>query len=60
MALGAAAEILRQWGERINEIRPTIAADIRAVLSRFVTAGGSVRGPASVWIASARKPAQAR
>jgi hypothetical protein len=57
MALGPAAEILRQWGSRIDEIRPTIAADIREALSRFVTEDGSVRGPGSVWIASGRKPA---
>jgi len=57
MALGPAAEILRQWGDRIDEIRPTIAADIREVLSRFVTEDGSVRGPGSVWVVSGRKPA---
>jgi SAM-dependent methyltransferase len=60
MALGPAAEILRQWGDRIDEIRPVITADIREALSRFVTPDGSVRGPASVWIASARKPAAGR
>jgi SAM-dependent methyltransferase len=60
MDLGPAAEILRQWGDRIDEIRPTIAADVRQALSGFVTSDGSVRGPASVWIVSGRKPAQAR
>jgi hypothetical protein len=34
-----------------------IAADIREVLSRFVTEDGSVSGPGSVWIVSGRKPA---
>ena len=57
MALGPAAEILRQWGDRIDEIRPTITADIREVLSRFVAEDGSVRGPGSVWVVSGRKPA---
>ena len=57
MALGPAAEILRGWGDRIDEIRPTIAADIRQALSPFVTEDGSVRGLASVWIVSGRKPA---
>ncbi|HTU29462.1 MAG TPA: class I SAM-dependent methyltransferase [Solirubrobacteraceae bacterium] len=60
MALGPAAEILRQWGDRIDEVRPTIAADIREVLSRFVTDDGSVRGLCSVWVASGRKPAPSR
>jgi SAM-dependent methyltransferase len=60
MALGPAAEILRQWGDRIDEIRPTIAADIREALSQFVTEDGSVRGPASVWVVSGRKPASSR
>ena len=27
MALGPAAEVLRMWGDRVDEIRPTIAAD---------------------------------
>jgi hypothetical protein len=29
MALGPAAEVLRMWGERVDEIRPTIADDLR-------------------------------
>ena len=57
VALGPAAEILRQWGDRIDQIRPTIAADIRGVLAQFVTEDGSVRGPGSVWVVSGRKPA---
>lgn len=60
MELGPAAEILRQWGERIQEIRPAIAADIREALSQFVSEDGSVRGPASVWVVSGRKPASSR
>jgi SAM-dependent methyltransferase len=60
MALGPAAEILRQWGERIDDIRPKIATDIRQALAPFVTPDGSVRGPASVWIASGRKPVEAQ
>jgi hypothetical protein len=27
MALGPAAEVLRMWGDRVEEIRPKIAAD---------------------------------
>jgi SAM-dependent methyltransferase len=30
MALGPAAEVLRMWGERVDDIRPKIAADLRA------------------------------
>ena len=56
MALGPAAEILRQWGDRIDDVRPTIAAEIREVLSQFVAEDGSVQGPGSVWIVSGRKP----
>jgi SAM-dependent methyltransferase len=56
MAIGPAAEILRQWGDRIDEMRPVIAADIRKALEPFVADDGAVYGPASVWIASARKP----
>lgn len=54
MSLGPAAEILRQWGDRIDEIRPTIEADIRATLSDCVEDDGSVRAGGSVWIISAR------
>ena len=56
MSLGPAAEILRQWGDRIDEIRPTIEADIRATLSECVDDDGTVRAGGSIWIISARKP----
>ena len=54
MDLGPAAEVLRMWGGRIDEIRPKIAADLRAALGDFVQADGSVVAPASTWAISAR------
>ena len=40
--------------DRIDEIRPKIAADMRAALSDFVVEDGSVVAPASTWAISAR------
>ena len=54
MDLGPAAEVLRMWGERIDEIRPKIVADLRKALGDFVQADGSVVAPASTWAISAR------
>lgn len=56
MALGPAAEVLRMWGDRVNEIRPKIAADLRAALADFVVDGGPVVAPASTWAVTARAP----
>jgi SAM-dependent methyltransferase len=56
MSLGPAAEVLRQWGDRIDDIRPSIEADIRAALSEYVDDDGAVRAGGSVWIISARAP----
>jgi SAM-dependent methyltransferase len=55
MALGPAGEVLRLWGDRVDEIRPTIAAEIRDALAEFDGPDG-VMGPASTWILSARAP----
>ncbi len=55
MALGPAGEVLRLWGDRVDEIRPKIAAEISAALADFQTPDG-VYGPASTWIVSARAP----
>ncbi len=52
-ALGPAAELLRLWGERADEIRPRIEAELREALAEFVTEDGVV-GPASSWLVSAR------
>jgi ubiquinone/menaquinone biosynthesis C-methylase UbiE len=57
MALGPAAEVLRMWGKRVDEIRPKIAADLRAVLADYVVDGGAVVAPSSTWAVTARAPA---
>lgn len=54
MALGPAAEVLRMWGERVDEIRPTIADDLHKALADFVVDGGAVVAPASTWAVTAR------
>ncbi|MBS1676620.1 MAG: class I SAM-dependent methyltransferase [Actinobacteria bacterium] len=55
MAIGPAGEVLRLWGDRAEEIRPRIAAEIRAVLAQFATDDG-VLAPSSTWIISAVAP----
>jgi SAM-dependent methyltransferase len=57
MALGPAGEILRLWGDRVDEIRPEIAAKIRAAIVDFERPDG-VYAPASTWIITARVPGQ--
>jgi SAM-dependent methyltransferase len=56
MALGPAAEVLRGWGHRVDEIRPKIAADLRATLADYVVDGGAVVAPSSTWAVTARAP----
>ncbi len=56
MALGPAGEVLRLWEDRIDEIKPKIAADLREALAEFDGPDGVV-APASTWIVSARAPA---
>jgi ubiquinone/menaquinone biosynthesis C-methylase UbiE len=55
MALGPAGEVLRLWEDRIDEIRPKIAHDLREALNEFDTADG-VFAPASTWIIGATAP----
>jgi SAM-dependent methyltransferase len=55
-AIGPAAEVLRLWGDRVDEIRPTIEEELREALAEFVTDDGSVVGPSSSWIVSGRSP----
>ncbi|HEX5610908.1 MAG TPA: class I SAM-dependent methyltransferase [Solirubrobacterales bacterium] len=55
MALGPAGEVLRLWGDRVDEIRPTIAARLRETLAEFEGPDG-VSAPASTWIITARTP----
>jgi SAM-dependent methyltransferase len=55
MALGPAGEVLRLWEDRIDEIRPKIAAELREALTDFEGPDG-VHAPASTWIISAKAP----
>lgn len=55
MALGPAGEVLRLWEDRIDEIRPKIAAELRETLADFDGPDG-VFAPASTWIISAKAP----
>jgi len=55
MSLGPAGEVLRLWEDRIDEIRPKIAADLRQALAEFEGPDG-VFAPASTWIIGARAP----
>jgi hypothetical protein len=42
------------WGHRVDEIRPKIAADLRAALADFVREDGAVVAPASTWAITAQ------
>jgi SAM-dependent methyltransferase len=53
MALGPAGEVLRLWGDRVDEIRPEIAAKLRETLADLETPDG-VFAPASTWIITAQ------
>ncbi len=55
MSLGPAGEVLRLWEDRIDEIRPKIAADLREALAGFAGPDG-VFAPASTWIIGATAP----
>jgi ubiquinone/menaquinone biosynthesis C-methylase UbiE len=56
MALGPAGEVLRLWEDRIDDIRPKIAGDLREALAEFEGPDG-VFAPASTWIIGAKAPA---
>jgi SAM-dependent methyltransferase len=55
MSLGPAAEVLRLWEDRIDEIRPKIASELRKALAEFDGPDGVI-APASTWIIGARAP----
>ncbi len=55
-SLGPAGEVLRLWGERANEIRPTIERDLREALGEYEGPDGVI-APASTWIIAAAAPA---
>ncbi len=54
-ALGPAGEVLRLWGDRIEEIRPKIVAELGEALTEFDGPDG-VFAPASTWIVGATNP----
>jgi hypothetical protein len=58
LAIGPAGEVLRLWGDRVEEIRPKISREIRKALEEFDGPDG-VFAPASTWIVGARAPASA-
>lgn len=55
MSLGPAGEVLRLWGDRVEEIRPKISRDLREALAEFDGPDGVV-APASTWIIGANAP----
>jgi ubiquinone/menaquinone biosynthesis C-methylase UbiE len=55
MSLGPAGEVLRLWEDRVDEIRPKIARDLREALAEFDGPDGVV-APASTWIIGAVAP----
>ncbi|MBA3865019.1 MAG: class I SAM-dependent methyltransferase [Solirubrobacterales bacterium] len=55
LAIGPAGEVLRLWGDRVDEIRPKIAREVREALAEFDGPDGVV-APASTWILSATAP----
>jgi ubiquinone/menaquinone biosynthesis C-methylase UbiE len=55
-ALGPAAEVLRLWEDRVDEIKPTIEAEIREAMAEFDGPDG-VMAPASTWVICASAPA---
>jgi SAM-dependent methyltransferase len=55
MALGPAGEVLRLWGDRVDEIRPKIAAQLREALADLQGPNG-VFAPASTWLITAQVP----
>lgn len=56
LAMGPAAEVLRLWGDRAADIRPTIEAALHEALAEFEQGDGTIAGPASTWIIGARAP----
>lgn len=56
MSLGPAGEVIRLAGDAAEEIRPTLAKEIREVLVEFEGPDG-VNAPASTWIIGARSAA---
>ena len=55
-ALGPAAETMRLAGDRAEELKPLIAADVRALAVEYQRPDGIVAGPATAWVVTARRP----
>lgn len=55
MSLGPAGEVLRLWEDRIDDLRPKIAGDLRETLAEFDGPDGVI-APASTWIIGATAP----
>ncbi|HEY8808951.1 MAG TPA: class I SAM-dependent methyltransferase [Solirubrobacterales bacterium] len=55
MSLGPAGEVLRLWEDRIDDLRPKIAGDLREALAEFDGPDGVI-APASTWIVGAGAP----
>lgn len=55
MSLGPAGEVLRLWEDRVEEIRPKIAGELREALGEFDGPDGVI-APASTWIIAAIAP----
>jgi hypothetical protein len=58
MAIGPAAEVMRLWGDRIDDMRPKIEAAVREALAEFQGPDGVVAA-ASTWSVSGVTPAAA-
>lgn len=58
MAIGPAAEVMRLWGDRIEDMRPKIEAAVREALAEFQGPDGVVAA-ASTWSVSGVTPAAA-
>jgi SAM-dependent methyltransferase len=52
LAIGPAGEVMRLWGDRVDEIRPKITREIREALTEFDGPDG-VYAPASTWTVGA-------
>jgi SAM-dependent methyltransferase len=56
MSIGPAGEVLRLWGDRVDEIRPQVEAALLEGMADFVTDDGVIAG-SSTWGVSAIAPA---
>jgi ubiquinone/menaquinone biosynthesis C-methylase UbiE len=56
-AIGPAAETMRLAGDRADEVRPVIAAEIYNLASEYERPDGHIIAPASAWVVTARTPA---